>query len=929
MTVTTVGRNTAGEFVVRVAGLPTSVAAGLRCEQTWVQLRQILALRRWLDAEGAALSEMLYGLIGQSAQPELKPGLVALRRAVFTGRRPGSRAWSPAVAQALPGEVAHRIQRWLGELEQREELEAALPEVLQAELAVKTELLRAAVATDAFRYGLVQGSPVLAEQLRKWLEAPPGTVPPRQVVLRLVKYLSRAVAKTSPYATFTALGPGRWSTDGPALRLAEAGVWRSVVDLNGWGTQQLVRALAAGPEFVDRLAVRITPSLWRDGAKLWFFSPGPGEPMCGITASAGVQECLEVVRATPGLTVQALREHLGGLGECASDGQARAFVDRLIAVGLLEPVLPFPDQAAEPLRRLSNWLSAAAPGEESPDMAHLAQSAAWCGALCELDDRLRAYPRLAAVEERVAAHDLIRARLIDLVDSGPEPGSDRPERTGESATLPRKNLTDENAVLTGRVQECGLMPWRAALADLAAVRLLSGLFTRDLPVRLAAAEFVTATFGGCGEVGFLDFYRAVRTVAGSGSDSAVVSGGRQLLAFLGWEQGQSLGESGLQAVQSLDTAQQLPLLRQQTVRLLRGHSADDRGIVTVDPAVVAQAARGWPAWVRTPGSVACHVQALLDGAGPVRLVLNGVATGYGQSRGRVSYLLDRAGRDQATRATAVNGVPSGLVPVDTTVSGADPVLVDVRGLFGSNLNRRPPLTWYELDYPGVASDLPPARLVPLSELMIRFDATDGLLRLFSPQLSREIRPMHLSAMADFLLPPALRLLVAVFGDQVAPVLPSWLLYTDPDPWPPDPWPESEVRVLPRLELGWVTVARAGWYLRAGQLPWRGKGEPDAAYALRLIERLDELGIPQCCYVRVIPEDAWQRGMRYLSKARKPIYLDQANWWSLTVFERTLERPDDRVVFHEALPDLAAAPHYADQGARVTEYVIEVPGSGHE
>jgi hypothetical protein len=257
------------------------------------------------------------------------------------------------------------------------------------------------------------------------------------------------------------------------------------------------------------------------------------------------------------------------------------------------------------------------------------------------------------------------------------------------------------------------------------------------------------------------------------------------------------------------------------------------------------------------------------------------------------------------------------------------VLVDVRGLFGSNLNRRPPLTWYELDYPGVLSDLPPARLLPLSDLIVLLDTGEGVPRLFSPRLGRQIRPMHLGSMVDVLLPPALRLLVTVFGDQAGPVLPSWVLYTDPELWPPNPWPEPEVRVLPRLELGRVTVARAGWYLRAGQLPWRSKGESDAAYALRLIERLDDLGVPQCCYVRVIPEQAWQQGPADLSKARKPIYLDQANWWSLTIFERTLQRPDDLVAFQEARPDLAAAPHYGDHGARVTEYVIEVPGSGHD
>jgi hypothetical protein len=931
VTLTGTSRNIPGGIVVRVAGLPTSTLEGLRYERTWTHLKQVLALRRWLHAEGTALSEVFYGLIGEASQPRLKPVLVALRRAVFTGRRPGPRAWSPAVAQVLPSEVADRIRVWLERLERLGKLETALPGVLEAELVVKCEVLRAAVATDVFRFGLVQGSPVLADQLRKWLEAPQEAVPERQVLLGLAKYLFRVVAKTSPYATFTLVGAGRWSMEGPALVPADADVWRSVVDLNGWVTQHLARLPVARSEFVDRLAVRVNPSMRRDGAKLWFFGHEPGEPLRGVTANDAVRECLEFMRTTPGATVGALCEHLGGRGDDSRPDQqhdsrqhdgrqedrARALLGRLIALGLLESVMPFPDQAIDPLGRLLTWLAVVDHADDDADAAQSGQTRSWSRALRDLDGYLRAYQGLATCEERATQHELIQAKLTDLFASDSEPDSGHPAQPAGGFVLPRKNLTDENAVLTGRAHECGLEHWRPVLADLDTVRLLSGLFIQDLQIRLAAAEFFAATYGGASKVGFLDFYRTVRAVAGP--DVVAAAGGPQLLAFLRGGQGNlPPGDRRLEVIE------QLSGLRRQTVQLLRAHPADDRGVITVDPAVVAQAARDWPAWVRTPGSTAYHVQALLDSEGTLRLVLNGVATGYGSSRGRLDYLLDRAEQEGRTLGTVTDGIKTGAVPVDVGGLVGDPVLVDVRGLFGSNLNRRPPLARYELDYPGVASDLPAHRRIGLADLMVRFDAAQGLLQLVCPHLGVEVRPVHLGGMAEFLLPPALRLLVAVFGDQATPVRPTWRLYTDPDPWP-----EAGVRVLPRVELGRVTVARAAWYLRGAQLPWRNKGEPDAAYALRLIERLEDQGIPQRCYARVITEEAWQQGPMAVGKARKPIYLDQANWLSLTVFERALEYRNDRVVFHEALPDLAQALDYPGQGARVTEYVIEVPVVGHE
>src|SRR5215470_20276958 len=45
--------------VVRLAGVPVSALAGLRCERSFAQVERLIALDAWLGAEGAALSEAL------------------------------------------------------------------------------------------------------------------------------------------------------------------------------------------------------------------------------------------------------------------------------------------------------------------------------------------------------------------------------------------------------------------------------------------------------------------------------------------------------------------------------------------------------------------------------------------------------------------------------------------------------------------------------------------------------------------------------------------------------------------------------------------------------------------------------------------------------------------------------------------------------
>lgn len=160
-------------------------------------------LSGWLRTEGEALSDLLYSVIGRCGDSGAKPLLVALRRAVFQSKAPGDRAWSERVRRVLPADLAARIAVWVSELDRAKALEVRLPEVLAAKRSVRTDTLGEAVAKRAFRFGLLLGSSTLADALGEWIDEPSAGPLRGPVLVRLAKYLSRAVAKTSPYASFT------------------------------------------------------------------------------------------------------------------------------------------------------------------------------------------------------------------------------------------------------------------------------------------------------------------------------------------------------------------------------------------------------------------------------------------------------------------------------------------------------------------------------------------------------------------------------------------------------------------------------------------------------------------------------------------------------------------------------------------------------
>ncbi|GGM10374.1 hypothetical protein [Micromonospora yangpuensis] len=197
--------------VVRVAALPTQALAETAAPASWATVQAILASRRLVAEVGARLADEVHGFVADPALADARPELVALRRALHNHRRPGPRAWPGNHAELLPARFRAELTGWTVELARSAALTRRLPELLDAERVRSLRALREWSATEVFEFGLLQSSEDLLHALLKWRAQPEGSAPRAQVALRLAKYLARAVAKTSPQATFMMSGLCRWS----------------------------------------------------------------------------------------------------------------------------------------------------------------------------------------------------------------------------------------------------------------------------------------------------------------------------------------------------------------------------------------------------------------------------------------------------------------------------------------------------------------------------------------------------------------------------------------------------------------------------------------------------------------------------------------------------------------------------------------------
>jgi hypothetical protein len=584
--------------------------------------------------------------------------------------------------------------------------------------------------------------------------------------------------------------------------------------------------------------------------------------------------------------METLRRQLGAAaGSGRDDERIDQYAGLLIRTGLLQPQVPFMHRGEDPLREIISWLEPA----QDAGLRRLRND------LLDLQEDLQAYSNVTSPDDRHARHRKIHRAVAGLLPAL-DPGSPK--------TVAQKNLFHENAIFIQPVPHVGGKQWWPAMDDLDAIRRFIALFSRDLPFRLAAAEFFAARHRPGEKVGLMSFYRKV---------SEAIQGDEQT------PQGAEL--RGLWGVAALsqpprDAAcagvRELARLRSQARQAILGQPVDANGTVVVDPALLRDLADSWPRYVTPLGSVCCYLQAVMHDGAP-HLIINGINIGYGRGINRVRYLAARAGgtharqdggdRDPACRA----------------------LLAESGGMFGTNLNLRARALRYEIEYPFTVSGRPQSQRITLNDLYVVLDSDAPALRLISRRLSREVRPLHLGLMADFWLPPALQFMIKVFGEPSTPVHPGRPFLVDMEA----AWPPAGVRHMPRIDVGQVTLARSSWLMQAREAPRRQKGESDAEYLVRLVAWLRSHQIPDQCFVRVIAQRA-APGLTAPKKSWKPTYIDFANWYLAAVFERLVRNPDDTIVIQEALPALADAVNYRSGGNRVTEYIAEISGNetGH-
>jgi hypothetical protein len=820
----------AAPLIVRLAGLPLDSMRGFSSRLS-AQVDAAAALQARLDAARAEAVERLYEAV-PAAPAELRSFLLAVKRDCHNARPLGARAADPRWA-ALRDLAAGAPDRVVELETAAEDAGARFEAGFADEVRRQRQHLLEIAGNPVFARGLALASPDLFCAIREHRGAPAheGGRRERKMESALLRYVTRTAMKLSPFSTLTPVGLGVLRdglAPGGGVRLVDR-PWRarSLVRLSRYLPERIVHLLQHYAPFRAGMRVELNDSLTESAPgrylllrpRHWEVDAGRGETrfqreaMVAVGVSGPLVEYLAGALESEPLTyaglVGAMARDLGSDG----DEGVREQVDRLVELGVLQLVTPWPAHASRLERRLLDHLRTLP--EDPP-----------------LDTLVERLDRLVDLQEGYAlASDPVRSleAMRDLIPSvnaasaalaGLEPAA--VEGWGTASSFLSEDVFLQVSRGSGPAGSAALaeVPRASAEAAMRSARLLvrlSVLFEDRLEFQHTLAAVARERWAGRAEVGLLESLRDVQPLW-------------QEYTRFHFERPQgsppeprTWNPLGLPELESLHRS------RVRVHRALQGCARTENGVERFCPdalEVLLDSVPGRFTDAEAWGAMLLFQPASADGT---LWVLNQFKEGTGRYGSRFTPAMDGAARDWYTSHMAAR---SGC-----RIDGEQAELLDVLCVQGSTLNVHEPQTRKLLAPPGEATDLPASRRVRLRDLKIAFDGPGGLPRLRGREGERYL-PVNLGFAYEAHMPTLLRYLCAFGPSELWGMLPRR-----------SPRREGDVSVCDRTVLGSLVVHRRSWSVPAARLRDALEGRSDAQ-AFAAVNRLrTEWGIPERVFFR--------------------------------------------------------------------------------
>lgn len=870
--------------IIRVAGLPVSAVAALRGDRAMAAIVRLDALEAQMTALREETATRIFTIL-TGTDPESRRHLLKLKRDCFNGRplrkhRQGAH-WA-SLREWLGGDLGDRLATVEDELiAAREHFRARYFEDRDR----ARNHLRALTRHAELMRGVTLASPRLAEYLDCLHACNVDQYQRREhkVANSLLRYVTRAAVKLSPYSTLTKVGIGVIGAgDDAAVRFLDGERReRSLVRVKRYLLDQCCRLLFHHPAVRAQLVLCLNDTVEEIGdAQYRFLRPMVLELDQDSGDLRNAQPSIVQVRlrgpliawlreslASPSMTHAAAKQAAVERFEATPDA-IEATLAKLLNIGFLRLIPPWASYECHLEPRLLRFLRGIDVGAGlHPVITALEQLVAIEEGFPGAADPLRAVNEL----DRTVSLLFERIKAVTRPDS--QLRFEKAEHNYYEDVLvcaadraPTREVLRMDRATAEELSRTGDLLWR-----------LANLYEPRHEFQHALYHFVRERWPGRERVPFLELFATIQPLW------------EQYLAYL------AVPENREQPFDPFALAE-VAELRHLRLELRRAfhtlYTEDEHGVRLPVEALRALVAR-IPERYR-PLVPACLFTQPVDAEGD-----SWVVNRFFESTGRFSSRYTAVLEPDMRAAYVERFERCGRLALD----GEDVELLDMLFTRGNTVNLHWPQTPKILEVPGEHADVPDERRCRLRDLSLAIDLERRRCVLRDAHGQRYL-PCFLSPLQQEFLPSLLKML-DVFG-----AMPRSALQL-----PRTPRADDGVMMYPRLSLGRLIILRQRWVIPLDRVPAGSHLEDEAFLSVQRWRRTH--GIPvQCFLIEKVTADYTTRNVY------KPQYIDLSSPELVALFLASLATATEPITLEEAAPTPDAFPQDGQGDRRGVELVLE-------
>ncbi len=756
--------------------------------------------------------------------------------------------------------IIEKIHMWLNQKEEVRILEKKVQQVFEEEIIEKRVILQEMANFNSLKRTTFLSSQSLHEKWNKYLNTPvtQQNKKTRKIERSILLYLTRMIAKTSPFSSLTLIGHAKISQDTSEWNL-DGLSWKSDININNmvsiylWElitnsplsiylpleTSPYLRVIDGNPKKIEFIKID------RRRATSKFLSQT--EQRVKIPYNEQVYSLYKYLKLNKGISIKKL---VGNLSENNDKEKTKQFIQMLLNIKLINFETPYNEQDTNYLEKIRKLLS---------DINHqnLESNEVYkqlCLCITELQSLISKSTNYN-LETIFTNIQLQFEKLTKLFDDIVQTTEKIEPMIYEDCYI-KQELNIPKSTLD------------VFSEDIQYLQPLYVLFDPQIPFKIFIIQKFKELYRKDESVNILHFQQTIQGI--------ITKSGDDILSYI------------IEEISDSVVYKDWLRIRKEFFSQINSYISQRKEEVLIDKDFLYSLSKEIPKEIKSmqPKSWSYFIQPLNDG----EFVINKISDGNGKFMSRfMQGLLQHVGPDIAKNTKE-------FIKKSNIENN---IIAELNGVFGFNANVHPYITDYEIDYPGVKSEK--NNKIGLDDIFVRISNEDNGIELYSKSYNKKIDILYLQFLNLKLVPPLFRFLL-YFSQLCNPdisINESYFNISNSS--------NKGIVHFPRIKVGKITLKRRQWWINKNYFFEENTQENDHLKKFRMLRQwLHKNSIPNQFYLKAnlsLQLSNQNETTHYQDGMRKPQYIDTDSFHLCQVFFNQINIMEKGFIIEEALPNV--------------------------